>query len=424
MPLSRSLSRIALIGPLGDDAGDLLGCWPGMGRSEDVVTLRRGLAAALPGAQIQTVRGCDLTGGTDAGIAEAVALARQADVVILAVGEPALWSGEKNFRSSLGLPGLQDELVRRVAAVGKPVVTVLFAGRPLAVPELLEKSGAVLLAWHPGIQGGPALADLLTGAAAPSGRITASFPRSVGQVPVYYNHQATGRPMRDYRDGPRDPLLPFGFGLTYTHFTYSGTQVRRGAGAANTVTAVATVANDGPVAGTEVAQLYIRELACSFGARPIRELRGFRRLSLAAGESRHDRVHAVGRRPRGLDARGPVGGAARGLRAGDRAGRRQRDAGAVSLGVSRQAYRTSAEKPAALRAAITSLALKVPVICTLSASFAASVPVTPLTLLTALLKSLTHILQQRCTPVTFSPCTSPSFAPAVARWIAGSLGIP
>ena len=286
LPLSHAPKRIALIGPLGDDAGDLLGCWPGMGRSEDVVTLRRGLAAALPGAQIQAARGCELTGGTDAGIAEAVALARNSEVVILAVGEPALWSGENNFRSSLGLPGLQEELVRRVAAVGKPVITVLFAGRPLAVPEVLAESGAVLLAWHPGIQGGPALADLLTGAAAPSGRITASFPRSVGQVPVYYNHQATGRPMRDYRDGPREPLLPFGFGLTYTHFTYGASQVRRGPGEPSTVTATATVANDGAAAGTEVVQLYIRELACSFGARPIRELRGFRRVSLAAGESR------------------------------------------------------------------------------------------------------------------------------------------
>jgi len=286
LPLRRRPRRIALIGPLGDDAGNLLGCWPGLGRAEDVVTVHQGLAAAMPGTEILTARGCELTGGTDDGLEAAATIAREADVVILAVGEPALWSGEDNFRSSLGLPGRQEELFERISSLGKPLVTVLFAGRALAVPEVLEKSNAVLLAWHPGIEGGPALADLLTGAASPSGRLTVTLPRSVGQVPVYYNHMATGRPMRDYRDGSREPLLPFGFGLTYTHFTYSLTRVRRGPGAPETVSVTATITNDGPAAGSEVAQLYVHALACSFGARPVRELRGWRRLTLAPGESR------------------------------------------------------------------------------------------------------------------------------------------
>jgi beta-glucosidase len=286
LPLGRTLRRVALIGPLGDDPGDLLGCWPGLGRPEDVVTVRAGLAAGMPDAEIATVKGCELEGGSDDGMAAAEKAARAADVVILALGEPALWSGENDFRSRLDLPGRQGALFTRIASLGKPMVTILFAGRALAVPEVLEKSTAVLLAWHPGVQGGPALADLLTGAVAPSGRLTVTLPRSVGQVPVYYDFMPTGRPRRDYRDGSREPLLPFGFGLTYTHFTYSATQVRPGPGSPETVIATATIANDGRAAGTEVVQLYLHALACSFGARPVRELHGFRRLTLAPGESR------------------------------------------------------------------------------------------------------------------------------------------
>jgi beta-glucosidase len=181
---------------------------------------------------------------------------------------------------------VQQQLFDRIIATGKPVVTVLFSGRPLAVPTVLEKSTAVLMAWHPGVQGGPGVADVLTGAVAPSGRLTASFPRSVGQVPVYYNHLATGRPLDDYMDSTRDPLLPFGFGLTYTQFDYSATRlssrvVRNGA-----ITATATVANVGKQTGTEVVQFYLRDLACSVGVRPIRELKGFQRVTLKPGESR------------------------------------------------------------------------------------------------------------------------------------------
>jgi beta-glucosidase len=142
------------------------------------------------------------------------------------------------------------------------------------------------MAWHPGVQGGPGIADVLTGVVNPSGRITASFPRSVGQVPVYYNHLATGRPLDDYKDGSREPLLPFGYGLTYTRFEYgvtrlSGDRVLHGA-----ITATATVTNAGSRAGTEVVQLYLRDLACSVGARPVRELKGFQRVPLKPGETK------------------------------------------------------------------------------------------------------------------------------------------
>jgi beta-glucosidase len=277
---------VALIGPLANDQHDLLGCWAGLGRDEDVTTLKDGLAAALAGAKLLTVKGCDLTDTNVSGLAEAVAAARQADVVILAVGEPASFSGEHNSRSDLGLPGVQQELFDEVVATGKPVVTILFAGRPLAVPVVLEKSAAVLMAWHPGAQGGPGIADVLTGAVDPSGRLTATFPRSVGQLPVYYNHLPTGRTLADYKDGPREPLLPFGYGLTYTRFEYGPTRLSADHLKDGTIIATATVANVGARAGTEVAQFYLHAAACSLGARPVRELHGFQRVVLQPGETR------------------------------------------------------------------------------------------------------------------------------------------
>jgi len=151
---------------------------------------------------------------------------------------------------------------------------------------VLEKSAAVLMAWHPGAQGGAGVADVLTGAIDPSGRLTTTFPRSAGQLPVYYNHLPTGRPFVDYRDGPRAPLLPFGYGLTYTRFEYGPTRLSADHLRDGTITATATVTNVGARAGTEVAQLYLRDVACSLGARPVRELKGFERVLLKPGESR------------------------------------------------------------------------------------------------------------------------------------------
>jgi beta-glucosidase len=285
LPL-RTGSTIALIGPLADNRAELLGCWQGLGRAEDAVTLREGLAAALPAVTLRLAKGCDLTTDDLSGLDDAVAVARQADLVVLALGEPALWSGENNFRSGLGLPGVQQQLFDRVVATGRPVVTVLFAGRPLAVPAVVEKSAAVLLAWHPGAQGGPGIADVLTGAVAPSGRLTSSVPRSVGQVPVYYNRFATGRPLNEYQDGPRAPLFPFGYGLTYSRFTYGPTRLAATTVRAGPVTATATVTNAGTRPATEVVQLYLREPACSAGVRPVRELKGFQRITLRPGEAR------------------------------------------------------------------------------------------------------------------------------------------
>jgi beta-glucosidase len=284
LPLKDGVT-VALIGPMAEDQYNMLGCWAGVGNKKDIVTLKNGLAAAMPTAHFQVAEGCALTGSDLKGIEQAVALARQANVVILALGEPKRWSGEACNRCELGLPGVQQQLFDAVVAVGKPVVTVLFAGRPLAVPEVLEKSSAVLMAWHPGVQAGTGVADVLTGKVEPSGRLTVTFPRTVGQLPNYYNYLPLVHGTGKYVDGDREPLLPFGFGLTYTEFKYGPTRLSS-ATVSDKVTATVTISNEGQRAGSEVAQLYLRDIACSMGVRPIRELKGYERVTLKPGEKK------------------------------------------------------------------------------------------------------------------------------------------
>lgn len=309
LPLAESVKKIALIGPFADDPAEMLGCWSDRGRPEDVVTLAGGLRAVLAGAgevSLEVLKGCEVNSvektktlqdgsivlderaSSEANVFElnqAVALAEAADVVIMALGEPAGWTGEAASRTQLGLTGHQQALFDAVAKVGKPLVTVLFSGRPLAVSEVYTHSAAVLCAWQPGIQGGAALADLLVGRASPSGRLTMSVPHAVGQVPIYYNRPKTGRPSsRNYRDLETvDPRYPFGHGLTYTRFDY--TDFRLESDPAGVTYAKARITNTGERSGLETVQLYIRQLACHVGARPEQELRGFQRISLEPGES-------------------------------------------------------------------------------------------------------------------------------------------
>ncbi len=308
LPLAKDVQHLALIGPLGDDAVEMLGTWPGMGRGQDVVTLAAGLRAKLaPGTTLEVVHGCDLIERAprtrtlmdgsivadtsaektkSADIATAVTAAQKADVVILALGEPRGWSGEFASRADLTLTGRQNELLASVAATGKPVVLVTFSGRPLVIPAL-PAGAAWLHAWHPGVQAGNGLADVLFGDIAPSGRLPITFPRSVGQVPIYYNGYTTGRPdKRDYRDLTHKPLHPFGYGLTYTTFAYGPARVIPSAGADTPPVVTATITNTGPRAADEIVQLYIHDLACSEGARPEQELRGWQRIHLAPGEKR------------------------------------------------------------------------------------------------------------------------------------------
>jgi beta-glucosidase len=326
LPLSRQVTNLALIGPLAEDADELVGSWCSRAHAADIVPLAEGIRAKLsPKAVLATAPGCALSedgkprfhvgdsreikepvfSGRE-GIDRAVAAARAAQVVVMALGERRDWSGEDAARSTLDLPGRQMELFEAVAAVGKPVVVVLFNGRPLALPALQAKAAAILEAWQPGVQAGHGVADVLFGDVPPTGRLTTSFPLSLGQLPVYYNHYNTGRPeLGNYIDGPREPLYPFGFGLAYTAFDYgkvrlSSEVLEQG----RTLTATVTVRNTGQADGTETVQLYIRALAFSAGARPVRELKAFQKARLAPGESKDLTFHLAAHDLGYFDAQG------------------------------------------------------------------------------------------------------------------------
>jgi beta-glucosidase len=292
LPISKSVKKIALIGPLADAPMEMLGCWASRGRAKDAVSLAAGIRAKLSAdAKLTVSPGCNMTNNT-AQISRAVADAKAADVVILALGEPRDWSGESKSRTRLDVPGRQLELFQAIAATGKPVIVVLFNGRPLTIPEISTNATAILEAWHPGVQAGNGVADVLFGDASPNGRLTTSFPYDVGQIPIHYNHLNTGRPgigefKGNYVDAPITPLYPFGYGLTYTKFDYGKVELSATNMQPNeTLTARVQVKNTGSRAGTEVVQLYIRDVAATFGPRPVRELKGFQKVQLNPGESR------------------------------------------------------------------------------------------------------------------------------------------
>jgi len=285
---------VALIGPLADNGMDLLGCWAGNGRGEDAVTIRAGLEGALGGTgSVIYAMGCGIDSDDRSGFGEAVEAARKAGVAILVLGESAAMSGEAASRSSLDLPGVQAELARAVAATGVPVVIVLINGRPLTVGDFEESGGAILEAWAPGVEGGNAVADILFGDYNPSGKLPATFPRSVGQVPLYYNHKNTGRPAQSdlhftskYIDLDVTPFYPFGYGLSYTRFDYSAPSVDRSViRLGDSLKVSVTVRNAGKVPGEEVVQLYLQDVVASV-TRPVRDLKAFRKIALLPGEER------------------------------------------------------------------------------------------------------------------------------------------
>jgi beta-glucosidase len=296
LPLSAD-ARVAVIGPLADARADMLGCWAPAGRAEDVETVLDCLPAGTP-----HVLGCPVRAQEPVEFEAAVLAARAVDVIVLVLGESADMSGEAHSRVHLGLPGRQQELADAIAGIGKPVVSVVMAGRPLAIPRLVEQSRAVLYAWHGGIRAGRAVTDLLFGLANPSGRLTVSMPRAEGQIPIYYAHRNTGRPAggagtkqfdapfkSNYLDEPNTPLFCFGFGLSYTSFAYRELVIEnRRPGRDDVLVACALVENTGPRSGVETVQLYVRDLVASV-ARPVRELRGFQRIELQPGESRQVR---------------------------------------------------------------------------------------------------------------------------------------
>jgi beta-glucosidase len=292
-----------VIGPLAKDGHDMLGPWWGTGRDEDAVTIFDGFGEQSPGATF--AEGCTLSNkeppaydpsddcSSDAGFAEAVAAAQGADQVVLALGETREMSGEAASRSDIDLPGKQQELIDAIKATGKPFVVVLFNGRPLTLEKVAASSPAILEAWFPGVQAGNAVADVLFGKVNPGGKLPVSFPRRVGQVPIYYNHEPTGRPcdvnqkyVSRYRDIPScSPLYEFGYGLSYTKFSISNLHLSSSTVKKNgSLSATVDVSNTGSREGDDVVQLYIHDPVASI-SQPVRRLRGFQRVTLKPGET-------------------------------------------------------------------------------------------------------------------------------------------
>jgi beta-glucosidase len=323
LPLASDLKNAALIGPLADDAAVMLGSWSAQGRPEDVVTLRASLMQKLGADHVRYAKGSDITKASDEQLAEAVKTAQDSDIVILALGENASeMTGEAASRAHLGLPGRQQQLLEAIAATGKPVVLVLFSGRPLTLPWAFEHVPAVLAAWFPGVQAGPALVRTLFGESNPSGKLPVTWPRSVGQEPLYYNALNTGRPAGNadltkppsgaadkyisrYIDEQNSPRFPFGYGLTYTNFSYGPTQASTAQLSAKTLndglrdarhlsssdlTASADITNTGTRASEETVQLYVR-LEGTSTSQPVRALKGFQRVKLAAGQTQRVSFH-------------------------------------------------------------------------------------------------------------------------------------
>ena len=292
LPLSKEVRTVAIIGPLGDSREDMLGCWHCVGEPEPVVTLLEGVKSKLGySADVVFEKGCGVTDTSTAGFKDALRAAAKADVVLLAVGERAEMTGEAESRSSLDLPGVQEQLVEAVAALGKPTIEILMNGRPLSVNWSAQHLPAILEAWFLGTEAGNAIADVLFGDYNPSGKLPVSFPRSVGQVPIYYNHMNTGRPYSDehytskYIDIPNTPLYPFGFGLSYTNFAFSDLRVVPDATVKDQLIVTVSVKNGGTRPGTETAQVYIRQ-RCTSVTRPVKQLVGFRRVDLVPGEKK------------------------------------------------------------------------------------------------------------------------------------------
>lgn len=278
LPLGQAVQRLAVIGPLAHERRSLLGSWVNDGLINETQTLAEAMRAAFPRAEIIT---------TSSALADEMLMAAShAEVVVLAVGESNARSGEDNYVASLDFPAGQDALIEAVHGLGKPVVLLVAAGRPVALTRALGWADAVMYAWHPGSLGAAAVADVLTGAVNPSGRLPVSFPRSEGQIPVHYNHKSTGKAWSRYRDLPSTPLFPFGFGLSYTTFAFSDIKVSASEiGAGETVTVSAAVTNTGARAGETVAQCYVQDCVASL-TRPVRELKGFARVALKPGETR------------------------------------------------------------------------------------------------------------------------------------------
>jgi beta-glucosidase len=295
LPLRPAMRSIALVGGLATSQWDLLGPHAARGHAEDTVTILDNLKRRAEAANVALsyAPGCDPGCGAADGFAQAVETGRAADAVIAVLGEPRDISGEAASRAYLTLPGKQRELLDALVATGKPVILVLLGGRPLELGPVADKLSAIVMAWYPGTEGSAAITETLFGDVNPSGKLPLTWPRTVGQIPIYYNHLPSGRPTepgqrftRNYLDESLEPLFPFGSGLSYTTFAFSDPVVAapRLKGS-DTLDVRVRVRNTGSRAGKEVAQLYVRDPVAS-RSRPVRELKAFEKIALAPGEER------------------------------------------------------------------------------------------------------------------------------------------
>jgi beta-glucosidase len=311
LPLSKKTKSIAVIGPLADDPYEILGTWNRDGRTEDTVTPLAALLSFLgESTRINYIAGLDYSRSKDESrFAQALEMAQQSEVVLFFAGEEAILSGEAHSRAYLNLPGAQDALITEIAKSGKPIILVVLAGRPLTIGDISEKAEAVLYAWHPGTMCGQALVDLIFGIESPSGKLPVTFPKTEGQIPIYYAHKSTGRPpdkisltmiddipLRAYQASLGDaaryldigylPLHPFGYGLSYTTFVYANLKVSQDRiRIGETIFVSIEVTNTGEMEAEEVVQLYIRDLTASL-TQPVRELKGFERIRLKPKETK------------------------------------------------------------------------------------------------------------------------------------------
>ena len=293
LPIPAGVKTIAVIGPLGDSKKDMLGNWSAAGNWEKCVTLFEGVRSrAGNNVEVLSENGCNVNDADRSGFEAAVKLAAKSDFIILALGENGWMSGEASSRTSIDLPGIQNELAEAIIKTGKPVAVVLFNGRPLAITRLNAMAPAILETWYGGTQAGNGIADVLFGDVNPSGKITMTFPRNEGQIPVFYNAKNTGRPYRAsdpdakyvsrYLDCSNDPLFPFGFGLSYTSFSYSGLAASVNG---SQIQVAVKVANTGNIDGEEIVQLYVQDKVGSI-TRPVKELKGFQKVLLKKGETK------------------------------------------------------------------------------------------------------------------------------------------
>ena len=299
LPLSKNFKTVALIGPMAEERKSLMGCWSFAGRAEETETLKEALKRNLPaGTTLLVEAGCSID-GKETDFSAALKIALQADLVILALGESDMMSGEAHSRAFLNLPGSQEALVTAVASTGKPCIAAIFAGRPLVLTGIEKMVQAMLMAWHGGSRTAAGFCDVLFGRVNPSAKLPVSFPRSEGQIPVYYAHKKTGRPVEStgtlqfneshkssYLDLSNQPLYPFGFGLSYTHFAYSDLRLstkklKRG----DTLVLQVQVTNTGTTAGTEIVQLYVQDLV-GVVTRPVKELKDYQKITLQPAETR------------------------------------------------------------------------------------------------------------------------------------------